>query len=73
MECFQGAVALATVTKKTRFHNEVSRHLSPGETVRGCPLTLGDCGFVATYDWSEPDRAADYQSIEYTECIDIYE
>jgi hypothetical protein len=38
MECFQGAVAIATVTKKTRFHNEVSRHLSPEETVLEQPL-----------------------------------
>jgi len=40
MECFQGAVALATVTKKTRFHNEAARLFSPRETVRGGTLTL---------------------------------
>lgn len=40
MECLPGAVAIATVTQETRFHNAADHHLSPRETVRGRAYTL---------------------------------
>ena len=34
---------------------------------------LGDCGFVASYQWNEANKTADFLEWEFTECVDIYE
>lgn len=34
---------------------------------------LGDCGFVATYDFNEINKTEDFLEWEYTECTNIYE
>ncbi len=87
MECFQGVVALATATMKTRFHNDVVRLLRPRETTLGrilIPtmydlLTIGDIKldtFIQVPDASvqcELKMPACQLCIEYGKKIPVHE